>query len=136
MKNPLSMNDKGYSLTEVLVAIIIIGILIMLAVPVYRSLTTRAKQTEAKTQLAALHTMQIAYHMEFDRYGGSLKDIGFEQVPLITEEGTARYKIAIDSAGSASYVATATAVVDFDGDGIMDVWKIDHKGKVTQRVED
>ena len=51
--------EDGFSLSELLIVLAIIGILIMIAVPLYQNVTTRAKTTEAKTQLNFLHTLII-----------------------------------------------------------------------------
>ncbi|WP_299535358.1 type IV pilin protein [Ulvibacterium sp.] len=128
--------EDGFSLTELLIVLAIIGILIMIAVPIYQNVTTRAKTTEAKTQLNFLHTLQRVYHLENDTYATEFEAIGFEQEKMITEGGKARYTIEIESAGPQSYVATATSIIDFDGDGVYNKWQVDEEGKVEQVVPD
>lgn len=128
--------EDGFSLSELLIVLAIIGILIMIAVPIYQNVTTRAKTTEAKTQLNFLHTLQRVYHLENDTYATSFESIGFEQEKMITEGGKARYTIEIESAGPREYVATATSIIDFDGDGVYNKWQVDEEGKVEQVVPD
>ncbi|MEO1631805.1 MAG: type IV pilin protein [Bacteroidota bacterium] len=128
--------EAGYSLTELLIAIVIIGILALLAIPRFMGVTSRAKMAEAKTMLSTLHAFQQAHYYEMDRYGPSLDAIGFEQVPLLDEGGTARYVIAIEAADRAAYIATATSTVDFDNDGTFNVWEVTESGVITQRVAD
>src|SRR6056297_2721781 len=84
-------SEEGFSLTELLVVLVIIGVLVMLAIPIYDGITTRAKITEAKLMLNQVHTLQESYHMQYDRYSDDLSSIGFQQETLITEEGRARY---------------------------------------------
>ena len=129
-------DEAGYSLTELLIAIVIIGILALLAIPRFMRATSRAKMAEAKTMLSTLHAFQQAHYYEMDRYGPSLDAIGFEQVPLLDEGGTARYVIAIEAADRAAYIATATSTVDFDNDGTFNVWEVTESGVITQRVAD
>ena len=128
--------EDGFSLTEVLVVIVIIGILILLALPRFTSVITKAKTTEAKTMLRHLYTLQKAYYYENDCYAHSLSELGFEQAPLITEGGEARYKIEILKAETENFVAQATAVVDFDKDGQYNVWEVNETGKIIQTVTD
>ena len=129
-------DEHGYSLTEIMIVVIIIGILALLALPRFMSVTTRAKQTEAKTMLAHLHTLEQAHFYEYDRFTLSLDTLGFEAAPLVTSGGTARYLVAVERATPRDYTATATAVVDFDGDGTFNVWQIDTSGRVTERTPD
>lgn len=131
-----SSGEAGYSLTELLIAIVIIGILALLAIPRFMGVTSRAKMAEAKTMLSTLHAFQQAHYYERDRYGSTLDAIGFEQVPLLDQGGTARYVIAIEGADRATYVATATSTVDFNNDGTFNVWEVTETGVVTQRVAD
>ncbi len=139
MKNVLNQvikKEDGFSLTELLIVLAIIGILIMIAVPLYQNVTTRAKTTEAKTQLAFLHTLQRVYHLEHDSYSTEFTSIGFEHEKMITEGGRARYQIEIESAGQAEYLATATSIIDFDNDGVFNKWQVDQEGNVEQVIPD
>lgn len=129
-------DEDGFSLTELLIVLAIIGILIMIAVPIYQNVTTRAKATEARTQLAFLHTLQKVYHLEYDRYSSNFEAIGFEHEAMITEGGRARYEIEIVSAEPNEYVATATSIIDFDNDGVYNKWQVDENGLVEQVVAD
>lgn len=130
------IEEDGFSLSELLIVLAIIGILIMIAVPLYQNVTTRAKTTEAKTQLNFLHTLQRTYHLEKDVYADDFETIGFEQEKLITEGGKARYIIEIEEAEPRSYLATATSIIDFDGDGVFNKWQVDENGIVEQLIPD
>ncbi len=129
-------DETGFSLTELLIVIVIIGILALLALPRFMGVTTRAKMTEAKLALKQVHTLQQTYRSEFDRYADDLAAIGYEPHALVTEGGTARYVIAVEEADVNAFRATATAVVDFDGDGTFNVWEVDETGAIAQRVAD
>ncbi len=128
--------DDGYSLTELMIVLVVIGILALIALPKFMSVATKAKMTEAKTQLKHLHTLQKAHYYERDIYADKLDMLGFEQSELVTDGGTARYKIEIAESGRSSYVAKATAVIDYDNDGTFNVWEVDHTGNITQTVAD
>ena len=129
-------DEKGFSLTEVLVVIVIIGILVLLAIPKFTAIITRAKSTEAKTILKHLHMLQQVYYYEHNRYAGNLTEVGFEQVTLVTDYGEARYQIEILHANTTEYLARARAVVDFDKDGQYNIWQIDQSGIPRQIVMD
>jgi type IV pilus assembly protein PilE len=139
MKNKFTikiMKEEGFSLPELLVVLVIIGVLVMIAIPIYNNISTRAKMTEAKIMLNQVHTLQQAFYLEYDFYSDNLLRIGFEQNRLITDGGRARYIIEIESADQSSYIATATSIVDFNRSGRFNVWEVNENGVPEQRVAD
>ncbi len=131
------INEKqGFSLTELMVVLVIIGILALLAIPRFTNVAIKAKATEAKTMLKQVHTLQSAFHFEYDVFSENLPAIGFEQVTLVPDGGTARYLISIEHATGQTYMVTATAVVDFDKDGVLNVWQVDQSGRISERTPD
>ena len=130
------LSEEGFSLTELLVVIVIIGVLASLAIPKFLSITTKAKSTEAKLMLKQVHNLQTSYYLENDIYSNDLLVIGFEHDKLKTDGGKARYKIETVEATPATFLVTATAVVDFDKDGVFNVWSVDHEGNIKEVVMD
>lgn len=128
----------AFTLTEVLVVLIIIGILVLLALPNLLPLITKAKTTEAKLQLEHVFTLEKSYYYEQSKYSSSLQDIGFLQERLVTENGnsSANYRITIESASLNSFTARATSVMDFDGDGVFNVWEINQDKKLIEVIPD
>ena len=126
----------AFNLTELLVVLVIIGILVLLALPNLMPLISKAKSTEAKLQLSHVYTLEKTFFYQSSRYSDNLEEIGFEQEKLVTEEGQANYKIEIVEASAAGFKAIATAVADFDGDGTFNVWEIDQNKKLIETVKD
>ena len=129
-------DDSAFSLTELMVVIVIIGILALLALPRFMSVTTKAKMTEAKTMLKHVHTLQQGFMYERDRYAASIEELGFEQETLVTDGGTARYRITLEQGNSDDYTALATAVVDFDRDGTFNTWSVSRSGVISESTPD
>lgn len=129
---------KAYTLTEILVVLVIIGILVLLALPNLLPLITKAKSTEAKVQLEHVATLQKSFFYEKSRYSQDLNEISFIQEKLSTDgkEGRANYRIEIVNADHTGFVARATAVVDFDGDGVFNVWEIDQDKNLKEVTPD
>ena len=127
---------QAFSLTELLVVLVIIGILILLALPNLMPLISKAKSTEAKTNLAHIKTLQKTYFYEHSKYADDLEAIGYEANKTVEEGGNANYVYEIVEASPSGFVAKATAVVDFDGDGTMNVWQIDQEEKLEEIVKD
>lgn len=117
----------AYTLTEILVVLVIIGILILLILPNLLPLITKAKSTEAKLQLAHLQMLEKNYFYEHSKYTKDLNELGFIQEKLVTEgkDNRANYQIEITSVSNTGFTAKATAVVDFNGNGVFNVWEID-----------
>jgi type IV pilus assembly protein PilE len=127
---------RAFTLTEVLVVLIIIGILILLALPNLLPLVTKAKTTEAKIQLQHLYTLEKNYFFEKSKYTDNLSELSFEQQLLSTQGGQANYKIEVEQASNNAFKAKATAVVDFDGNGIFNVWEIDQNKNLIELTPD
>lgn len=58
---------RAFSLTELLVVLVIIGILVLVAMPNLMPLISRAKATEAQ-QLTFLHSLEKSYFYTYSRY--------------------------------------------------------------------
>jgi len=129
---------KAYTLTEILVVLVIIGILVLLALPNLLPAVNKAKKLEAKQQLAYVKTLEKNYFYEHSGYSKDLTEIGFIQEKLSTEskDGKANYRIEITNASNTTFTARATAVKDFSGDGKFNVWEIDQDGNLKEVVAD
>jgi type IV pilus assembly protein PilE len=126
----------AFSLSELLVVLVIIGILVLIALPNLMPLISRAKSTEAQQQLTFLHTLQKNHFYTYSRYSASLEELGFEQQLLVPDGGGANYRIEIVEASERGFTASATAVVDFDGNGEYNVWEIDQDKALKETVKD
>ena len=130
------MKVSGYNLQEVLVVLIIIGILLLLALPNLMPLISKAKSMEAQLQLSHIYNSQTTYRYMYSKYSVDLGEIDFEAPKTVNENGRANYEYEILEASNNSFKARATAITDFDGDGIFNVWEIDENGAPKQIVKD
>ena len=60
--------ETGFSLPELMVTVVIIGILAGLALPRMRAFIARARQAEAKTMLSQIHQLQVSHQTLKDKY--------------------------------------------------------------------
>lgn len=134
----LNRKARAYTLTEILVVLIIIGILVLLALPNLLPIVTKAKATEAKLQLTHVQELEKNYFYEHSKYTKDLGDLGFIQEPLSTDnkDGRANYRIEITDATNTTFTAKATAVVDFNGNGVFNVWEINQDKTLTETTKD
>ncbi len=62
------MNKKGFTLIELIVVVIVIGILATFAVPQYLKVVTRGKVAKAKNSLALIVRAEKMYRSKYDTY--------------------------------------------------------------------
>ncbi len=127
---------SAFTLTELLVVLVIIGILVLIALPNLMPLISKAKSVEAQTQLGHLYTLEKNYFYMYSKYSANVEDLGFEQEKLVIDNGSANFSIEIIEASTTGFKARATAVVDFDGDGIFNKWEMDQNKKLIEVVKD
>lgn len=132
----IKYTNDGFSLTELMVVLVIIGILVLIALPRLMPVITKAKTVEAKLNLKQVYMLEKSYKYEHDTYSLNLSEIGFEQEKLIKDGGQARYIIKIVSADQNGFVATATSIIDFNNNGIFNVWQVDETGNIKEVTPD
>ena len=59
----------GFSLIELMAAVVVVGILVTLALPRYRLFIARSRMAEAKTNLGIIYGLQQTYKAEFEKWG-------------------------------------------------------------------
>lgn len=137
VKNPKNrFYLPGYSMTEILIVLCIIGILILMVLPNQTSVISQAKAIEAQTMLNHLYSLQKSHFYRNSRYSTSFDELGFEPAIGIDKGGQAVYNIEIIEAGMNNFKARATALSDFDGDGIFNVWEIDENKLLKEVTKD
>jgi type IV pilus assembly protein PilA len=103
---PQSKNSsQGFTLVELLVVIVIIGILTAIALPSFLNQTAKAKQVEAKTNISAVNKAQQLWRVEQASFTTNFGDLALGR--LVGSSDPA-YAYTITSADAVSVVAKAT----------------------------
>ena len=100
------MNNRGFTLIELMIVIAIIGIILAIGLPSYNSYVLRSNRTEALTSMVDLQLAEEKFRMSNNSY--------YSQTETLTENGL--YSIAITGVSGSGYTITATAQGDQVGD--------------------
>lgn len=136
VKQHFSKKIKAFTLMELLIVLIIIGILVLLALPNLMPLISKAKSTEAQLQLEHIHTLEKSYFYMHSKYSNDFTEISFEHSKLTTQGGNANYQVEVVEASNSTFKARATAITDFDGDGVFNVWEVDQDKNIKEVTPD
>jgi prepilin-type N-terminal cleavage/methylation domain-containing protein len=102
-------DTRGFTLTELMIVIVIIGILASIGIPRFMAVTTRAKVVEFKPLLQQLYSLEQNHYSESDTYTSDLGLLGFD-------DPKAKYFAFTVTADSSSFTATATCNADIKGE--------------------
>ncbi len=133
-------NSKGFTLIELMIVVVIIGVLAALAIPRFMMATVKSKQSEAKAILKQIYVNERTFRQQslgnayYAPAGAAsatspnaLQDIWIEIQPH------ARYSYDVVVAAG---IFTATATANLDEDPVVDTWTIDDLGHLENTVND
>ena len=103
----MKIAEKGFTLIELMIAIVIMGILITVSVPMFIDQLRKSRRYDATSTLLSIEQEQELYRTNNTIYGTLAQVWGGAGT---TPDG--RYTLTITSPTSTGYVITATAVGD------------------------
>lgn len=107
------MNKKGFSLVELMIVVVIMGILIAVAIPLYGAITDNANNKTCASNIKTIKSNAANYRASYNESVQSLNDIATmfdDKVMPNCPLGDDAYVVGIDTNGSATvecpYVGT------------------------------
>jgi type IV pilus assembly protein PilE len=98
---------RGFTLIELMVTVLIIGILASIAVPSYRNYVLRAQRTDATAALLRIQTAQEKYFLQNNTYATQLTG-GPPGLNLSNTSANGKYDLTIRPGAGVSFTAQAT----------------------------
>jgi len=127
---------KAFTLAELMIVLVIIGILVLLALPNLMPLISKAKSTEAKIHLEHIFNLEKSYFYLYSSYSEDLDAIGYQSEVSVLEGGNANYSLEILEATANAFTAQAVSLVDFDKDGKFNTWSINQDNQLVELIPD
>jgi len=127
-------NRSGFTLIEMLMVVVLIGILSVVALNSYRHQVMRARRVEAVVGLEGIYRSEQAYFAQNYQYGDTFDEIGFtidgaRHVDERTIEGNVYtfgvMALPLDGNPRGNFQGRATGDLD-PGDGVLDILIIEN----------
>lgn len=138
--NKFYPNKKGFTLIELMIVVVIIGILAAMAIPRFMRAGTKTKQSEAKLILKQIYINERTFRQQSttNSYfipGGPASAAAPNAFSTIWISIMDNAKYSFSIAGGAN-VFTATATCNIDDDATIDTWTIDNNGTLVNTIND
>ena len=116
--------SAGFTLIELMIVVVVIAILAAVAVPAYQNYAYRARRPDGKDMLLRVAQAEERYYTSFNRYTGTLGDLGFSSgdsekgyytVTVATARTAQAYTLSAVPQGVQGGDACATLTLDSTG---------------------
>lgn len=125
----VQFKHSAFSLIEIMLVVVIIGILSAIAYPNLQKYVVQSRQVEAKTNLSAIYSAEKLFYATNQEYSTDLAALGVGQ----EAPGNARYDYVVTATDN-SFEAKGTGNIDEDATD--DVWTIDENKDLVNVTND
>lgn len=132
----------GFSLLELMIAVVIVGIITSIAYPSYQNHMTSARRTDAQSVLMEAAQFMERFYTENNRYdqdtGGTAVALPAELTEALRDAGTKAYDITVQASAASTFTLRATPKNMQAGDGFIEItntfakaWDRNNSGAIT-----
>ncbi len=125
----MNPQQRAFTLTELLIAVAIVGILSAIAYPSYQAYINQSREAEARVALMTLAAVLAQFRMDTNTYEGAVLGPGgvfSDQVPVDTTKGAATYNLVIAHQTQTEFRLEARPI-----DPALTLYSIDQAGNKT-----
>jgi type IV pilus assembly protein PilE len=120
------MKRNGFTLIEMLIAVVVVCVIIVVALPMNAVRVKKSELVHAKTQLMTIKESQDRYKMENGSYTTDTTKLANWKT------GTKKYRFQVEYANRSRFTAQANGDMDNDKAYDDEIWAIDQSGTLTQ----
>lgn len=124
----------GFTLIELMIAVVVVAILLSIAVPSYRAQVQESRRTDAKTALLDLASREQRYFSVNNTFTNSPQDLGYggAAASFPMNVGSGYYSVSVTAPAAASpptFTITATPINSQASDTQCGSFTVDNTGK-------
>jgi type IV pilus assembly protein PilE len=122
--------QSGFSLIELMIVIVILGVLMAIAIPNYNGYLERTRRTDARGALLEIASAQERIYFERNQYTSAIADVWNyqEDGAYVSNEGHYVLSVVLTDDDTNRFTATATAQNKQTGDDDCATFSIDETG--------
>lgn len=119
------MERNGFTLIEMLIAVVVVCVIIVIALPMHAVRVKKSELVHAKVQLMTIKESEDRFKMENGSYTMDATKLANWKT------GTKKYRFQVGYADTSRFTAQANG--DMDNDKVYDdIWAIDQSGMLTR----
>lgn len=125
----MKLHNKGFTLIELMIGVVIIGIIAAIGIPAYQTQVQKARRADAQGALSSFSNTMERYFTNFNTYAGAAdggSDTGApaattfpSQAPL--DGATKYYNLSITAATASTYTLRATPIGSQANNGLLEL---------------
>ena len=86
----MDTQSRGFSLIELMIALVIVGVLLVVSLPSYQQHMIKARRALARAELQKVAVRQEQFFLDHRRYAQSLRELGYPDDPsALDDQGNA-----------------------------------------------